>query len=149
MALGLNTHIPTTKGYKTMETIKIGDEIFGYENKPTKVIDVLHIHKSLETYLLTFISINDECIQVISDENSKFSILQNGQIRLVACKELIEGNIIVGLDKYLLLSKHKTDNEAVRCIKVESEEQLFLITDRKESNWPGGESYPFRAVYTK
>ena len=149
MALGLNTHIPTTKGYKTMETIEIGDEIFGYGNKPVKVIDVLDIHESLETYLLTFVSINNECIQVISDSNHRFTILQNGQITLVSCKDLVEGNIISGLEKYFLLSKHKTDNESVRDIKVDSKESSFLITDRKEVGWSGGKIYPFRAIYTE
>ena len=64
MALQLDTIIPTTDGYKTVENIKIGDEVFGYENKPIKVIDVLDICEINENYLLTFISTTNESIQV-------------------------------------------------------------------------------------
>ena len=44
--LGLNTIIPTTNGYKTMETIEVGDFVFGLDNKKVKVIKVHEIHKS-------------------------------------------------------------------------------------------------------
>ena len=148
MALQLDTIIPTTDGYKTVENIKIGDEVFGYENKPIKVIDVLDLYEINESYLLTFISTANESIQVITDNLHQFPVIKNSKINLINCENLKEGNIIIGLNKYLLLSKIKIENMTVRCIKVDSEEHLFLITDQIEQNWLGGSSYSYNALYT-
>ena len=37
MAIGFNTIIPTTEGYKTAKEIKVGDMVFGLDNKLLKV----------------------------------------------------------------------------------------------------------------
>jgi len=145
--LGLNTIIPTTNGYKTMKTIKVGDEVFGYGNKPVKVLEVLDIHEPKETYSLLFTDENNNIINVVSDEIHRFPVLKNNKIEPVHCKDLIEDNIIIGNNNFRLLSKNKIKNELVRCIKVDSKEHIFLITDKKE-DWNGGTSYPYLALYT-
>ena len=145
--LGLNTIIPTTNGYKTMETIQVGDEVFGYGNKPVKVLEVLDIHEPKETYSLLFADENNNVINVVSDEIHRFPVLKENKIEPVHCKDLIEDDIIIGNNNFRLISKNKIKNELVRCIKVDSEEHIFLITDKKE-NWNGGTSYPYLALYT-
>lgn len=146
--LGLNTIIPTTKGYKTMKTIEVGDEVFGYGNKPTKVLEVLDIHDPNETYLLSFVDVNNNSINVVSDEIHRFPVFRYNKIEPVHCKDLNEGNVIIGNnDRFLLISKVAIKNEPVRCIKVESDEHIFLITD-KEEDFNGGMYYPYNAIYT-
>lgn len=145
--LGLNTIIPTTKGYKTMKTIEVGDEVFGYNNKPVKVLEVLDIHEPKETYSLLFADENNNVINVVSDEIHRFPVLKENKIEPVHCKDLIEDDIIIGNNNFRLISKNKIKNEPVRCIKVDSEEHIFLITD-KEEDWNGGISYPYLALYT-
>ena len=146
--LGLNTIIPTTNGYKTMKTIEVGDEVFGYGNKPVKVLEVLDIHEPKETYSLLFADENNNVINVVSDEIHRFPVLKENKIEPVHCKDLVEDNIIIGSNNnFRLISKNKIKNELVRCIKVNSEEHIFLITD-KEEDWNGGKSYPYYAIYT-
>ena len=145
--LGLNTIIPTINGYKTMKTIEVGDEVFGYDNKPVKVVEVLDIHEPKETYSLLFADENNNIINVVSDEIHRFPVLKEHKIEPVHCKDLIEDNIIIGNNNFRLISKNKIKNELVRCIKVDSEEHIFLITD-KEEDWNGGKSYPYYAIYT-
>ena len=145
--LGLNTIIPTTNGYKTMKTIEVGDEVFGYGNKPVKVLEILDIHEPKETYSLLFADENNNIINVVSDEIHRFPVLKENKIEPVHCKDLIEDNIIIGNNNFRLISKNKIKNELVRCIKVDSEEHIFLITD-KEEDWNGGKSYPYYAIYT-
>lgn len=145
--LGLNTIIPTTNGYKTMETIQVGDEVFGYGNKPVKVLEVLDIHEPKETYSLLFADENNNVINVVSDEIHRFPVLKENKIEPVHCKDLIEDDIIIGNNNFRLISKNKIKNELVRCIKVDSEEHIFLITD-KEEDFNGGIYYPYNAIYT-
>ena len=145
--LGLNTIIPTTNGYKTMKTIQVGDEVFGYGNKPVKVLEVLDIHEPKETYSLLFADENNNVINIVSDEIHRFPVLKENKIEPVYCKDLIEDDIIIGNNNFRLISKNKIKNELVRCIKVDSEEHIFLITDKKE-DWNGGISYPYLALYT-
>ena len=145
--LGLNTIIPTTNGYKTMKTIEVGDEVFGYSNKPVKVLEVLDIHEPKETYSLLFADENNNVISIVSDEIHRFPVLKENKIEPVHCKDLIEDDIIIGNNNFRLISKNKIKNELVRCIKVDSEEHIFLITDKKE-DWNGGISYPYLALYT-
>lgn len=145
--LGLNTIIPTTNGYKTMKTIEVGDEVFGYDNKPVKVLEVLDIHEPKETYSLLFTDENNNIINVVSDEIHRFPVFKENKIEPVHCKDLIEDDIIIGNNNFRLIRKNKIKNELVRCIKVDSEEHIFLITD-KEEDWNGGKSYPYYAIYT-
>ena len=145
--LGLNTIIPTTNGYKTMKTIKVGDEVFGYNNKPVKVLEVLDIHEPEETYSLLFADEDNNVINVVSDEIHRFPVLKENKIEPIHCKNLIEDDIIIGNNNFRLIRKNKIKNELVRCIKVDSEEHIFLITDKKE-DWNGGTSYPYYAIYT-
>ena len=146
--LGLKTVIPTTKGYKTMETIKQGDKVFGYKNKPVEVVEVLDIHMPNTTYTLSFTDAHNNSIDVISDEVHRFPVLHDGKTMATHCKDLKEGDIILGnKSNYMLVGKSQVENELVRCIKVASEEHIFLISEQEEK-WKGGSKYPYPAMYT-
>ena len=157
--LGLNTIIPTTTGYKTIGTIKVGDEVFGYKNTPVKVLDVYAINKKPnQTYKLTFAS-RTNTIEVISDEVHRFPVvvqLENNVMKIspVQCKDLIIGSIIHGqtykeyAQDYTLISKELVDPQPVRCISVDSEQHIFLIVDKKDELWKGGIFYNLPAIYT-
>ena len=148
--LGINTVIPTTKGYKTMETIKVGDYVFDLHNKPVKVIqvhDIIENPKSIYELIFTYKMSN---ITIISDEIHRFPVIDdNNKIKPVHCKDLIKNSIIAGnMHNYKLTSIRKANYTIpVRCITVDSKDHLFLITNRKD-NWKGGTSYCYPAVST-
>jgi predicted phage terminase large subunit-like protein len=52
-ALTLDTLVPTTKGFKTVADIAIGDIVFGPDGKPTKVIDKSAVWKDRPVYEVT------------------------------------------------------------------------------------------------
>lgn len=158
--LGLNTIIPTTTGYKTMKTIEVGDMIFGLDGIPVEVIKVENIITNpKEVYELIFA--NDfYSIKVISDAIHRFpvithirqSINDKSFFKPVQCKDLIKNNSIVeGYNRgFTLISKKKIKPQPVRCITVNSDEHIFLITDNINinPNWNGGNKYIGKAIYT-
>ena len=153
--LGLDTIIPTTKGYKTMGTIEVGDEVFGFNNKPVKVLEVLNVNNTPnKIYKLTFSS-SSYSITVYSDEIHRFPVIAKEStsdkdfFSPVHCKDLTVGSIILGNNKELTLTeKTLVESQPVRCIKVDSDTHIFLITDEKDNNWSGGTKYTSKAMYT-
>lgn len=155
--LSLNTIIPTTKGYKTMATIEVGDEVFDINNKPTAVVKVENINfNPTKVYKLVF-NRKDETISIISDNIHRFPKIIDDRIYLSTTEELQIGDIIIDSSKYYnkdyigwkLVNKFIIESEPVRCIAVNSEFHLFLITDKMNKNWKGGNSYPYKSILTK
>ena len=155
--LALGTIIPTTKGYKTMKTIEVGDEVFDINNNATKVIKVENINfNPTKVYKLIF-NRKDEMISVISDNIHRFPKIIDDRIYLSTTEELQIGDTIIDSSKYYnkdyvgwkLVNKSIIESEPVRCIAVNSEFHLFLITDEMNKNWKGGNSYPYKAILTK
>lgn len=147
--LSLDTIIPTTKGYKTMGTIQVGDYVFDRNNTPTKVVDVLDIHLANKMYLLTFVSDKGKKIKIKSDEVHRFpTYINSNTTEPINCEFLLEGDVIIGNNYiYTLESKEEIPQEDVRCITVESPEHIFLICDKKRLFF-GGKKYPYDAVFT-
>ena len=161
--LSLNTFIPTTDGYKTMETIQVGDYVFDLSNKPVKVLGLSPIQESKEMFKMTLKNLNGkDVITVKSDEIHKFPIIyKNGNKDLKPMKWLYSNKdsessyfTIIGLDSngvetnYEVLNIERVKNELVRCILVDSSSHLFMITDKIESNWTGGNKYSFKSILT-
>ena len=168
--LGLNTIIPTTKGYKTIGTIEIGDEVFDINNKPVKVLGKSEVNYNPDkVYHLKFSYGRNNNIDVVSDSIHNFPVYmkiinKNGPFIITTYKwkeksaedlELINDRII-GIDpkksiikSYRLTIKEEIEKEPVQCILVDSDSHLFLITDEINDNWKGGNSYPYKAVYTR
>ncbi len=149
--LGLNTIVPTTKGYKTIKTIEVGDEVFGYGNKPVKVLAVYEIHESNKLYKFTLEAMSqysDDSIVLYADDVHKLAILRKDKICPVTASEVKSGDIIPGnLTDYLISDVKVVKNKSVRCFMINSDNHLFLFTDTKNNKWNGGESYPFDAAY--
>lgn len=156
--LGLNTIIPTTNGYKTMQNISVGDMVFGLDRCPVKVIKVEEINYSpSDVYELVFMS-DFYQIKVISDAIHRFPVITHIRHNItdksffepVHCKDLIENeSIIVGNNRDMrLISKKKINPVPVRCITVDSDEHIFLITDERNLSWTGGTVYTGKAMYT-
>lgn len=151
--LGLDTIIPTTTGYKTMETIEVGDMVFDLNNNPVRVKEVYEIHEST-VYELLFRNDFYETT-VISDEIHRFPVVTNVKSSInehyfkpVQCRNLTVGDIIDGKRYSTLVKKTLLDTtKLVRCISVESEDHIFLITDTK-IDWNGGDHYIGPAIYT-
>lgn len=147
--LSLDTVIPTTKGYKTMGTIQVGDYVFDRNNTPTKVVDVLDIHLANKMYLLTFVNDKGKKIKIKSDEVHRFpTYINSNTTEPINGEFLLEGDVIIGNNSvYTLESKEEIPQEDVRCITVESPEHIFLICDKKKLFF-GGKKYPYDAVFT-
>lgn len=151
--LGLDTIIPTTTGYKTMETIEVGDMIFDLNNNPVRVKEVHEIHEST-VYELLFRNDMYETT-VISDEIHRFpvvtdvkSTVHKNYFKPIQCKDLSVGDIIDGKRYSTLVKKTLLDTtKLVRCISVDSEDHIFLITDTK-IDWNGGDHYIGPAICT-
>lgn len=147
--LSLDIIIPTTKGYKTMGTIQVGDYVFDRNNTPTKVVDVLDIHLANKMYLLTFVNDKGKRINIKSDEVHRFpTYINSNTTEPINGEFLLEGDVIIGNNSvYTLESKEEIQQEDVRCITVESPEHIFLICDKKKLFF-GGKKYPYNAVFT-
>ena len=149
--LGLNTIVPTTKGYKTIKTIEVGDEVFGYGNKPVKVLAVYEIHESNKLYKFTLDAMsqyNDDSIVLYADDVHKLAILRKDKICPITASDVKSGDIIPGnLTDYSISDIKVVKNKSVRCFMINSNNHLFLFTDTKNNEWNGGDSYPFDAAY--
>lgn len=149
--LGINTIIPTTTGYKTMGSIEVGDIVFDLDSKPVEVIDVHEVHMTRDAYQLTFVDKDDNEIKIISDKIHKFpQIVYHFCMVETMCKDLKINSIIQGnLSNFKLVEKTKVGEKLVRCITVNSDSHLFLITDKENPNWNGGNKYNYFALGTR
>ena len=152
--LGLNTIIPTTKGYKTMKTIEVGDEVFDINNKPVKVLDKSEIFTNHKVYRLEFLdqAFHPESMTVISDEIHKFPVIKDTlNYEETMVKDMNIGDYVLdrNVNGFQLFKKELIESEPVQCILVDSDNHLFLITDEIDNNWKGGNSYPYKAIYTR
>ena len=129
-SIGLDTIIPTTKGYKTMETIEVGDEVFGFNNKPVKVVEVFAINNPNNVYSLTFTCLYYS-INIISDEIHRFPVLTRHQYDIndnkfftaQQCKDIMLGSTILGNNRNLMvIRKELIKGQPTRCIRVNSDE---------------------------
>lgn len=157
--LSLDTIIPTTKGYKTMGTINIQDIVFDINNKPSKVLGMSKIQNPDKIFKI-FLSYKGKSMIIKSDEIHKFPIIIRNKKSIQTAKwifdnlclyndnnnntiEIIGNNFNWKVEKILIC-----DGEPVRCILIDSETHLFLITDKKEENWNSGNRYNFDACGT-
>jgi|GEM_PF-5967919 len=147
--LGLDTIIPTVNGYKTMETIEVGDIVFGLDNVLSKVMQVHEIHISNEVYELQFTNASTN-IKVISDDIHRFPVITRARInkqdadffKPVLGKDLEVGMYIVGgTEDFILERKTKIAPQKVRCITVNNDQHIFKIAISKDPTWVGGTEY--------
>lgn len=152
--LGLNTVVPTTRGYKTIETITAGDEVFDINNKPVKVLGKSEVFTGHKVYRLEFLdqAFHPESMTIISDEIHKFPVIKDTfNYEETMTKDMNIGDYILdrNANGFQLFKKELIESEPVQCILVDSDSHLFLITDEIDNNWKGGNSYPYKAIYTR
>ena len=70
-ALALDTKIPTLDGWKTMETINIGDIVFDKHGKPTKVVDISEVMYNHKCYEVLF----DDQTRIVADAEHLWEVL--------------------------------------------------------------------------
>lgn len=152
--LSIDTIIPTTTGYKTMEDINRGDYVFGGDNTPVMVSEVHQIHLEKSVYELEFVNDVNE-IKIVADGIHKFPTNfgdKTVEEIYTLCNDnksvYTEGISNTSTVKFKVAIKKCSTPTKVRCITVNSHEHLFLVTDRKHKGWNGGKSYPFAAVKT-
>ena len=189
--LRLSTVIPTTKGYKTMETIEVGDIVFNSNNRPVEVLGLSPIKMSESMYEIK-VSIKSEFtgkiekLTVGSDGEHRFPLIiypfgfdnsDFAKYETLKTKEIYEimNNIniddkdnicklnscdiyIKTSDKYIRAKIDEViqvENELVRCIEVDSEDHLFMITDKEHIREDWGRlpsirkySYPEETILT-
>ena len=153
--LGLNTIIPTTKGYKTIKTITVGDIIFGLDNKLSKVIAVYDIIKTSKTYKLVFSNSFYE-FTIVSDEIHSFPVITRLRTNIndisffkpVTCKDLSIGDAIFGGNRdFILTKKTKIKSQPIKCITIDSNEHIFKIVNEINPSWTGGTDFNLPSLY--
>ena len=149
--LGLDTIVPTTNGYKTIETIEIGDYVFDLNNKPVKVLNKSEVFLNHNIYKLEFNN-GSKSIVIIADEEHKFPIIKDYVDKIyenIMVKDMnINDHVLANNSSYNLYKKESIETQPVQCILIDSDSHLFLITDKKYK-WNGGQSYPYEAIYTR
>lgn len=133
-ALALDTHIPTPKGYKYMNDLKIGDYVYDRNKNPTKIINTSPIFNDHECYKVIF---NDDEITCDMDHLWKVSIYDSsiyiGDFVLNTKQLFLKKNFY---DIYIPLACSngikkiidivKTDSVPTKCISVDNNEKLYL-----------------------
>jgi replicative DNA helicase len=101
-ALALDTEIATPSGWTTMGDIQVGDEVFGEDGKPTKVIAVTEIMHDRPCYTVTF----SDWSTIVADENHLWTVSINGEANInKTTKELIE--VLSGEETCLVPATYK------------------------------------------
>lgn len=86
-ALALDTPILTPDGWKTMKELKIGDEVFGDDGKPTKIINTSPIFYNHKCYEVTF----EDGEKIIADADHLWEVKAKNckpEIRVFTTQEL-------------------------------------------------------------
>ncbi|HWB36096.1 MAG TPA: LAGLIDADG family homing endonuclease [Rugosimonospora sp.] len=78
-ALAVDTPVLTTNGWKRHGDIATGDEVFGPDGKPIKVVDVSPIWQDRPAYRLTF----SDGESIIADENHEWSVFDRYRSRIL------------------------------------------------------------------
>lgn len=148
--LGLDTIIPTTNGYKTMRTIEVGDYVFDVNNKPVRVLGKSKIFNNKTIYKLSLLNGSDKK-EIYCSQDHRFPVMSfDNTYTDVQCKDINTNDIILGnFYNYTLIDKTVIDTIPTQCILIDSPEHEFLITDKSENGWKGGNEYTYPALYSR
>jgi len=146
--LALDTWINTTHGWKTMESIAVGDKVwteFGELCTVTKVLPVQYGKRCLK---LMFKATHNNTKQetIVADEEHLWPITTGNKVVLKSTKELYDENTPAQLDSiqtaysdgivrnkysetHILFKIEEVSSVPVRCIEVDNPTHLFLVGD--------------------
>lgn len=74
-ALSLDTLIATPTGWSTIGQLHVGDEIFGEDGKPTKVVALSEVWENRPVYEVIF----SDGAKILADENHEWAVSSRGQ----------------------------------------------------------------------
>lgn len=137
--LGLDTIVPTNKGYSKLKDLNENDIVFDIEGNPTRVLGKSPIMMSKTMYKITIYNGTNKMI-IESDGIHKFPTLIGNEIELLSATQLYRNRnnkqeLIGNQSAWTIISIEKIPNQLVMCIKVDSSNHLFLITGNEDSNW--------------
>ncbi len=69
-ALELETKVPTPGGWRTMGDLKVGDEVFDGDGRPTRVVAVSDVLRDRECFEVVF----SDSIAVVADANHQWEV---------------------------------------------------------------------------
>ena len=130
-ALALDTEIATPAGWTTMGDIQVGDEVFGEDGKPTKVIAVTEVMNNRPCYKVNF----SDGQSIIADAEHLWTVWIHATEKVKSTLELIEvlkTNItcsVPATHKDLMrdiIGIISTISVPVKCIEVDNESHLYL-----------------------
>ena len=124
-ALALDTPIKTTYGWKTMQTIEVGDEVYGSDDKPYMVLATTGFQYMRPCFKFTF----SDGTSIIADENHEWIVNIECNLKTslelyteFSCPIVISPNT---LEYWEITSIKPVPMTAVRCIMVDSPNHLF------------------------
>lgn len=145
-ALDIETEVPTPDGIKTIKDIQIGDWIFDENLEKVMVKNVTPIMYSNKCYELVFLSGQ----RVVCDQDHLWEVFSPQQIlfraethtgEIVKTKALVSNfesfnyfvrrndpNELFSLKYEPIISIKEVESRPVKCLSVDSDSQLFLIT---------------------
>jgi hypothetical protein len=121
-ALAIDTPILTSNGWKTMETIQIGDFVFGPDGNTTEVIAVSEIMTDRTCYQINF-SNGDS---IVADEDHEWCVFGN---EIITTKELNTSHYIESTDTVMCDMTHLMRNikEIIIPFETDNKEKAYEI----------------------
>lgn len=143
--LALDTEVPTTEGFKTIETLQPGDFVFDRNGSPVRVLGKSDVHEGRPCYEVTFR--NGE--KVVTDENHRWKAVEwsnrpKGE-QVVTTKQMKERGLTTGygfrwrlprgsgweanhLSEWpQIVSIEPVESVPVQCIEVDNDDHLFVF----------------------
>lgn len=148
--LALDTIVPTTEGCKELRDVKIGDRVFDSKGNPINVTGFSEIKESETLYKIIL-----DNFEIKSDGDHRFPVNVNGTYEVHTMEEIYH---LYNNDNDVLFIGNQQDyvirlieiipNELVRCLEVDSKDHLFLITNKGNRDWNGGEFCDIECIAT-
>ena len=135
--LALDTEVPTTEGFKTIETLQPGDFVFDRNGSPVRVLGKSDVHEGRPCYEVTFR--NGE--KVVTDENHRWKAvltLEGVQEKVITTLKM-RNNLLFGGRTFIprdtsrgegygeIVSIRRVKSVPVQCIEVDNDDHLFVF----------------------
>ena len=126
--LAIDTPIPTTKGWRKIADIKVGDYVFADDGKPTKTIGVSEIYTDEPCYVITF----DTGEQIVAGENHQWAVQSEHQRKNTNRKKVNGKELWVAPPKRITNRKHS--------VLITKELSAGTLIKKPQAKWGNGVS---------
>lgn len=138
-ALDLATPILTTRGWSTMGDLNVGDEVYGPDGQPTRIVAATAPMVDHECWRLTF----DDGASIVADashlwltkarQEAGFSLKTTGDLAATVDRRhphLLPARIAQGrVESFYVVAAEQVESRPVRCITVARADGMFLAGD--------------------